>query len=103
MIKHDEMTPTNINAPAAPAEPTPEPLAVPKAQQSISVATAVEPDKSSSSIVTAPPVQDIAPPKAAGGNLITQESKGQTSVALPLQQSQNAPQVITPISTLKTS
>lgn len=102
MIKHDEMTPTNINAPSPPAERTPEPLVVPRAQQSISAVRVVEPTKTSE-ITAAPAVQETAPPRAAGGNLITQQATGQAAVAVPMQQSQNAPQVITPISTLKTA
>jgi len=100
MIKHDEMTPTNINAPSPPAESTAAPIVVPNAQQSISAVSVVEPAKTPT---IAKAIQETAAPKAAGGNLIMQQAVGQAAVAVPMQQTQNAPQVITPISTLKTS
>lgn len=101
MIRHDETTPTDINAPTAPAESKPEQLTVAKPQQSISAVTAVEPDKTPT-IATAASVQEAAPPRAAGGNLIMQSAAASAAPAVPLQQSQSAPQVLSPISTLKT-
>jgi len=99
---HDEMTPTNINTPSAPNEPTPAPLAVAKPQQSITVAPIVQAEPTTV-IQTAPPVQDAPPPRAAGGNLVLQGTDGRPAPAVPMQQTQNAPQVLSPISTLKTS
>lgn len=99
---HDEMVPTDINTPTPPDEPRAAPLAVPKPQQSISVATTVQADPQPN-IPTAPPVQDAPPPRAAGGNLIMQGTEARPVPAVPMQQSQSAPQILTPISTLKTS
>jgi len=100
MIKHDEMTPTNINTPTPPADETATPIVVSRPQQSISVATAVQPTKTAE-ISTAPPTQEVAAPRVTGGNLTMKESTGQAAVALPMQQAQSAPQTISPISTLK--
>ena len=102
MILHDEMTPTNVNTPTPPDEPRAEPIAVPKAQQSIVAATIVQPN-TTQTIATSPPVQEAAAPRPAGGNLIMQGTEGRPAPAVPMQQTQSAPQVITPISTLKTS
>lgn len=98
---HDEMVPTDINTPTPPDEPRAAPLVVPKPQQSISVASVVQADPSPT-LPTAPPVQEAPIPKAAGGNLTLQGTEGRPVQAVPMQQSQSAPQVLSPISTLKT-
>ena len=102
MNLHDEMIPTDINTPTPPNEPTAAPLAVPKPQQSITVATVVQ-AAPTTVIQTAPPTQDAPPPRAAGGNLVMQGAGVPGAPAVPLQQSQTAPQAITPVSTLKTA
>ncbi len=102
MNLHDEMIPTNINTPTPPDEPRAAPISVPKPQQSISAVEVVQPD-TKQVIATTPPVQEAAAPRVAGGNLIMQETGGHPAPAIPMQQSQSAPQIITPISTLKTS
>lgn len=100
---HDETSPTNMDAPVAPPDQTAAPITSPKPQQAISAASVVETTKTSE-LTAAPAVQGAAPPKAAGGNLVMQVTpNGGGAPAVPLQQSQSAPQILTSVSNLKTS
>ncbi len=96
------MIPTNINTPTPPDEPRAAPLAVPKPQQSISVATTVQAE-STPVIPTATPIQEAPAPRAAGGNLVMQGTEARPVPAVPMQQTQSAPQTLTPVDWLKTS
>jgi hypothetical protein len=101
MNLYDEMVPTNINTPAPPDEPRAAPITVPRPQQSISAVDVVQPS-TTQTIATTPPVQEAAAPRVAGGNLVLQGTDGRPAPAVQMQQSQSAPQVLSPISTLKT-